>query len=308
MLQEEHDQQGDGEHGEERSDKGHLGDERRVLAVTQAEDGAVGGHGHGNDHRVDAHHKGREVQGSTQIMHAQGQQGQTHEGGGVDGTVAQHGSQRQVRHTGADDEQGRRHGDVAYHGEGLADEGGNVVYLYGHDEHGEIGREHGRAVKYLLLETRAFHFALARDEHSADGEDGKRVDYVEYGGIEHRLVAEDGRHDGIAHEPHVAKHQGKANDTFIVRFLHQIAGQHQGDARKHNVGNHADAQKREDIAAVGQLASHGRGKDQSRTGDVDDQLGQPLVESAAHISQLASRVTHDDDGKERYHYCECHAA
>ena len=51
-------QQRDGEHGEEGGDEGDFGDEGGVLAVAQAEDGAVGGDGHGDDHGVDAHDEG----------------------------------------------------------------------------------------------------------------------------------------------------------------------------------------------------------------------------------------------------------
>ena len=56
-LEEQRYQQRDADHRYEGGDKGDLGDHRRILAVFQTEDGAVGGYGHGDDQRIDVHHK-----------------------------------------------------------------------------------------------------------------------------------------------------------------------------------------------------------------------------------------------------------
>ena len=113
------------------------------------------------------------------------------------------------------------------------------------------------------------------------GEDGKRVDDVEDGGIEHGLVAEDGGDDGIAHEADVAEHQREAHDALVLLLPRQIAGQQERHRRKHDVGDDADGEQRQDIAAVGQLARHRRREDERGTGDVDDQPRQLAVEVAA---------------------------
>ena len=76
LLQQD-DQQGDGEHREQRRDEGHLGYECGVATVAQAEDGAVGGYGHGDDQRVDVHHKGVEAHEAHQIMYTHRQQYQS---------------------------------------------------------------------------------------------------------------------------------------------------------------------------------------------------------------------------------------
>ncbi len=52
---EQHGHQRDGKDGKQGGNEGQLGDERGVPPHLQAEDGAVGGHGHGDDHGVDVH-------------------------------------------------------------------------------------------------------------------------------------------------------------------------------------------------------------------------------------------------------------
>ena len=282
-----------------------MGHEGGVLAVAQAEDGAVGGDGHGDDHRVDAYDEGVEAQCPEEVVDGDGQQGEAQEGGEVDGAVAQEGAEGELRHGGADDEQGGGHGDVANHGEGLADPLGDALDAQGDDEHGEISSEHGRAPEHFLLELRSVD-GLARDEDGADGEDGEGVDHVEHGGIEHGFVSEDAGDDGIAHEADVAEHHGEAYHALIILLLRQQSGQPEGDAREQHVGEGADAEQGEDVAAVGQLACHGRGEDEGRAGDVDDELGEALVERPSHVVVFACDESHHHNGKERQHYLDDH--
>ena len=54
-------QGGDAEHGEKGGDERHSGDHRCVLLILQAEDGAIGGYGHGNHQRVDIDYQRRET-------------------------------------------------------------------------------------------------------------------------------------------------------------------------------------------------------------------------------------------------------
>ena len=278
---EEHDQQGDGEHREEGGDERDLGDDGGVATVLQAEDGAVGGHGHGDDQGVDVDHEVREAQQRRQVIDGDGKEDEPEERCQVDGAVAEHRAQRELRHRRTDDEQGRRHGDVAKHGERLADERGDIIDLEGHDGHCEVGGEHRRRVENFLLEPAALNLTAARDEHCADGKHGKRVDDVEDGGIEHSLVAEDGGDDGIAHEADVAEHQREAHDALVLLLARQVAGQEERHRRKHDVGDDADGEQRQDVAAVGQLARHRRREDERGTGDIDDQPRQLAVEVAA---------------------------
>ena len=218
--------------------------------MAQAEDGAVGGDGHGDDHRVDAHDEGVEAEEGEEVVDADGQQGEAQEGGQVDSAVAKQGTEGKLRHRRADDEQGGGHGDVADHGEGLADPCGDAVDAQSDDEHGHIGGEHGCAPEDFLLELRTID-GLARDEDGADGEDGEGVDHVEHGGIEHGFVSEDAGDDGVAHEADVAEHHGEAQDALVVFPLGEESGQPDGDARQEDVGEGADAQERQDVAAVG---------------------------------------------------------
>ena len=115
VLEEQRHQQRDADHRDEGGDEGDLGDHRCVLAVFQTEDGAVGGHRHGDDQRIDVHHKRIEAYEPHQEMHAHRQQRQAQQRGGIDGAIAEHGAQRQLRHRRADDEQGGGDGDVAQH-------------------------------------------------------------------------------------------------------------------------------------------------------------------------------------------------
>ena len=61
-LEEEGDEQGDGEHRQQGGDEGDLGHQRGVLLVFQTEDGAVGGHWHGDDNGVDVDNEVGEAQ------------------------------------------------------------------------------------------------------------------------------------------------------------------------------------------------------------------------------------------------------
>ncbi len=276
-----------------------------VLAVTQAEDGAVGGDGHGDDHRVDAHDEGVEAQEGEEVVDADGQDGKSQEGGEVDGGIAQEGAQRQLRHRRTDDEQGGWHGDVANHGQRLADPLGDSCDFQCHDEHGEVGGKHWCAPQYLLLELGTID-GLARDEDGADGEDGEGVHHVEHGGIEHCLVSEDACHDGVAHEADVAKHHGEAQHALLVLLLGEESGQPDCHAREEHVGEGTDAEQGEDVAAVWQFACHRRGEDECGASDVDDELGEALVERPSHVFVLASDVSHHHDGKECQHYLGNH--
>ena len=250
------DQQWDAEHGEEGGDEGDLGDEGGVFAVAQAEDGAVGGDGHGDDHGVDAHHEGGEADELHQVVDGDGQDGEAKEGGGIDGGGAEHGPQGELRHRRADDEQGGWHGDVADHGEGLADPLGDSFDAQGYDEHGEIGGDHGRGPEDFLLELGAID-GLARDEDGADGEDGEGVDHIEHSSIEHSFVTEDAGDDGIAHEADVAEHEGESDGAFVGFLLGEQAWKPEGHGGEQHVGDGADAEERQDVAAVGELAGHG---------------------------------------------------
>ena len=64
--------------------------------MAQAEDGAVGGDGHGDDDGVDIHHELGEAEGTTEIIDGYREDGQTEKGGGIDGAVAKHGAGGEV--------------------------------------------------------------------------------------------------------------------------------------------------------------------------------------------------------------------
>ena len=59
----------------------------------------------------------------------------------------------------------------------------------------------------------------------ADGKDGESIHYIEYGGVEYSLMAEDRGHNGIAHKTHIAEDQRKADGTLNPLILYQITGQ-----------------------------------------------------------------------------------
>ena len=144
VSHQEHDEQGDGEHREQGGDERHLGNHRGVAVVLQAEDGAVGGHGHGDDQGVDVDDERREAEQQRQVIDGHGEEDEAEEGRQVDGAVAEHGAQREMGHRRTDNEQRCGHGDVAQHRERLADGCGDVVDLERHDDHREIGGNHGR--------------------------------------------------------------------------------------------------------------------------------------------------------------------
>ena len=58
--------------------------------MTQTENGAVGGYRHGDDYGVDIDDGLGEADGTAQIVHRQGDDQQAHDGGEIDGAVAQH--------------------------------------------------------------------------------------------------------------------------------------------------------------------------------------------------------------------------
>ena len=66
---------------------------------------------------------------------------------------------------------------------------------------------------------------VSYDQNGADGEHGKCVDHIKHSGIEHGLMTEDGCHDGIAHEPHIAEHQRKTHNPFVFFLPSEITGQ-----------------------------------------------------------------------------------
>ena len=302
------DHQGDGEHGEQRGDEGDLGDERRIAAVLQTEDGAVGGYGHGDHHHVDVDNEVGEAHHTREEVDAQGQEDEPQGGSEVDGHVAHQRTQRQLRHAGAYDEQCCRHGDVAQHGERHADNAGDAVYLEGDDAHRQVGRQHGRRVEHLLLEMLPAHLTAPSDEQRADGEDGEGVDDVEHGGIEDGLVAEDGGDDGIAHEADVAVHQGEADGALVALPPRQVARQQEGYGGEQGVGDDADEQQRKDVLTVGQLTRHGRRQDECRTGDVDDQTRQLTVEVTTQKTKLSRHVANGYKAGKCYHYLKHQAS
>ena len=171
-----------------------------------------------------------------------------------------------------------------------------------HDGHRQVGRQHRRAVEHLLLEALLVAARTARDEHRADGEHGKRVHHIQHGGIEHRLVAEDRRHHGIAHKAHIAENQCEADGALMVGIAREIARQQETRTCQQQIGEDADEQQRKDVLAVGQLARHRRRQDERRTGDVDDQPRQLAVEVASQITQFARHIAYHHEGKQCQHH------
>ena len=76
------------------------------------------------------------------------------------------------------------------------------------------------------MELESFPVAqVANDKDGADGEDGKGIDDIEHGSIEHSLMAEDGGYDRVAHKADIAEHQRKTYDAFIFFLFCEIAWQ-----------------------------------------------------------------------------------
>ena len=163
-------------------------------------------------------------------MDADRKDSQTHECCRVDGSIAKHGTQRQLRHRRTDYQQGCRHCDVSNHGERLADPRWDSLDAERHNQHRQIGSNHWGAPEYFLLEARALHFILSCDEHSAYCEYGERIHHVEHCCIEHSLPTKDRCHYRVAHEADIAEHQRESHHSFLAFLLGQKSGQSDGHA------------------------------------------------------------------------------
>ena len=243
----------DGDDAAYGGDERHLGDERWIATVLEAEHGAETCHRHGDDHRVDvvhllAHSAELEEEVETERYHHQAD-----DGGDVDLWRANDLLDRQLRHRRADDHQGGWHGDVAHHRHRSGDDVGGVD-AQRHQEGGEEGGEHRRTNQYLRVEL--LQTVLALDEHHARRKDEEGVRHIEQGGVEHGMWTEDARNDRVADEAYVGKHQGEANHALVVVVLADKAWHPEAEYQQYDIGEESYAQEGKDERAVGQLIAH----------------------------------------------------
>ena len=244
----------DGDHGKQSAYKGDFGYECGVFSISQAEDGAVSGNRHGDDQGVDVDHQRVETKNAEDGIQDKWEDEQPEDGGGIYHSRTEHRVPGKPRHRRTYDQQCSRHGDVAYHGDGLTDDFWNVVNTQRHNQDGKIGCNHWRADQHLGLERQPLLFSI--HQHHSYGKDREGVYYIENGGIEYCLVAENSIHYGVSYETYISEHQGEPHRPSVFNAMGEKPWEKPCYDRKQEIGEEADAQQRQDETTVRERPSH----------------------------------------------------
>ena len=252
-LRKEEGDERDGDDTAHRGDERHFGDERWIAAVFQTEHRAETRYRHRNDHRIDVVDLIAYPTYSEQKIDAQRYCHKTQERGEIYLRTADNLLQRQFGHRGTDNHQGCRNRNIAHHRYWTCNDI-RSMNPEGYQESSHEGSKKGRRKQYLRIEL--LNAVLALDEHDACCKDKECVRHVEQGCIENGLRTENARHDRVADESYIGKHQGKANHALIIMIACDETGHPETEYKQKNVGKETYAQKREDERAVGQLIAH----------------------------------------------------
>lgn len=168
-----------------------------------------------------------------------------------------------------------------------------------HNQNRCVRSNHGRTIKRTPVKTH-LPFA-ARNEQGAEHENQQRAGEIQDTGIKHRTGPEDGRHDRITDEPHIAESQHEAIDAPLGRADRQDMRKQKSSAYQDHISGKSHDQQRQNEVLVRKRVAHYRRKYQAGARHIDNQFRKFAVEFRIHHFLLAQTIAEDDQHKQDNH-------